>query len=225
MAPADVPRLAPRSGKAKQLVVFLHGLGADGRDLIDIGREWQTWLPDAAFAAPHAPDPYDGAPVGRQWFPLTFQDPAESWRGVNQAAPGLNAFLDAELARHDLPGSKLALVGFSQGTMMALHVGLRRDASPAAIVGYSGLMVLEGGKGPESLAAATRARPPILLVHGDRDEVVPVEMLYVSKEILAAAGMPCQWHLSHGLSHGIDEEGLRQGGIFLTQAFGLPFRA
>lgn len=217
------PRLAPRSGHVRQLVVFLHGLGADGRDLIDIGREWQPWLPDAAFVAPHAPDPYEEAPVGRQWFSLTFRDPGETWRGVNQAAPALNAFLDQELARHGLPASKLALVGFSQGAMMALHVGLRRETAPAGIVGYSGLVVLEAGKGPESLAAAIRSKPPVLLVHGDRDDVVPTEMLFFSKEMLAAAGISCQWHLSRGLAHGIDEEGLRQGGLFLAQAFGLPY--
>jgi phospholipase/carboxylesterase len=222
MASADVPRLAPKSGRAKQLVVLLHGLGADGRDLIDVGREWQDMLPDTAFAAPHAPDPYEGAPVGRQWFPLTFQDPGEFWRGVNQAAPALNAVLEAELAHHDVPASSLALVGFSQGTMMALHVGLRLATAPAAIVGYSGLVVLESGTGPESLASAIRSKPPVLLVHGDQDEVVPVEMLAFSKEVLAAAGVPCQWHLSRGLSHGIDEEGLRQGGLFLAQAFRLP---
>jgi phospholipase/carboxylesterase len=222
MASADVPRLAPKSGQAKQLVVLLHGLGADGRDLIDIGREWQDMLPDAAFAAPHAPDPYEGAPVGRQWFPLTFQDPEEFWRGVNQAAPALDVILEAELAHHDVPASNLALVGFSQGTMMALHVGLRRATAPAAILGYSGLVVLESGKGPESLASAIRSKPPVLLVHGDQDEVVPVEMLAFSKDVLAAAGVPCQWHLSRGLSHGIDEEGLRQGGLFLAQAFRLP---
>ncbi len=217
----DAPRLAPRSGHVRQLVVFLHSLGADGRDLIDIGREWQPWLPDAAFVAPHAPDPYEDAPVGRQWFPLTFRDPGEYWRGVNQAAPALDSFLDQELARHGLPASKLALVGFSQGTMMALHVGLRRATAPAAIVGYSGLVILEAGKGPESLAAAIRSKPPVLLVHGDRDDVVPTDMLFFSKEVLAAAGTSCAWHLSRGLAHGIDEEGLRQGGLFLAQAFGL----
>ncbi len=223
MAFADSPRLAPKSGQAKQLVVFLHGLGADGRDLIDIGTMWQSWLPDAAFVAPHAPDPYDGAPVGRQWFPLTFRDPDEFWRGVNHAAPRLEAFLDAELAHHGLPASKLAIVGFSQGTMMALHVGLRRAAAPAAIVGYSGVVVLENGKGVESLQAAIRSKPPILLVHGDQDEVVPPEMFFFTKEALAAAGVPCQWHLSRGVSHGIDEEALRHGGLFLAHAFGLPY--
>lgn len=218
----DGPRLAPKSGTARQLVVLLHGLGADGNDLIELGAQWRDWLPDAAFAAPHAPDPCSNVPMGREWFPLTLADPREFWRGVAYAAPGLDAFLDQELARNALPPSKVALVGFSQGAMMALHVGLRREAAPAAIIGYSGLVVVEGGKGPESLKAAARSKPPILLVHGDRDDVVPVEMFFVSKDILGAAEIPCQWHLSAGLGHGIDAEGLRQGGLFLAQAFGLP---
>src|SRR5687768_7181095 len=119
MAQIDGPRLSPRSGRAKQLVVFLHGYGADGNDLIEIGRQWQRWLPDAAFVAPHAPELCAMADAGRQWFALTFRDPHERWRGVNHAAPDLEAFLNAELARHELPASKLALVGFSQGAMMA----------------------------------------------------------------------------------------------------------
>ena len=131
----DGPRLAPKSGQARQLVVFLHGYGADGNDLIEIGRAWQALLPQAAFVSPHAPRPCGQAPMGREWFPLTFRNPEERWDGVNMAAPGLAQFLDAELARHQLPPSRLALVGFSQGTMMALHVGLRRAAAPAAIVG------------------------------------------------------------------------------------------
>ena len=125
-AELDGPRLAPRSGGAQQLVVFLHGYGADGNDLIDIGRAWQQYLPQAAFASPHAPEPCGQAPVGRQWFQLTFRDPDERWIGVNKAAPQLERFLASELERHKLPGSALALVGFSQGAMMALHVGLRR---------------------------------------------------------------------------------------------------
>src|SRR5215470_2441276 len=110
------PRLEPRT-KARQLVVFLHGYGADGNDLIDIGRAWQQYLPQAAFVSPHAPEPCGQAPVGRQWFELTFRDPNERWTGVNKAAPMLNQFLGTELARHKLPDSALALVGFSQGTM------------------------------------------------------------------------------------------------------------
>jgi phospholipase/carboxylesterase len=224
MAPVITgPRLAPASGRARQLVVFLHGYGADGNDLIEIGREWQRLLPDAAFVAPHAPEPCGQAPVGRQWFDLTFRDPHERWRGVNRAGPGLGAFLEQELASHQLPPSRLALVGFSQGTMMALHVGLRFSHQPAAIVGFSGMVVLEEGKGPDSLKGQIVSKPPILLVHGDRDDVIPVEALFLSTNVLAAADVPTQWHLSIGLGHGIDGEALRQGGLFLTQSFGLPY--
>lgn len=222
MPQIDGPRLAPQSGRAKQLVVFLHGYGADGNDLIEIGRQWQPWLPDAAFVAPHAPEPCAQSPMGRQWFGLTFRDPHERWRGVNQAGPGLDAFLEAELAALDLPASRLALVGFSQGTMMALHVGLRRAAVPAAILGFSGMIVMEEGKGPDSLKGQVRGKPPILLVHGDRDEVIPVDALFLSTDALSAAEIPSQWHLSVGIGHGIDGEGLRQGGLFLAQSFGLP---
>src|SRR6266849_4659240 len=151
-AELDGPRLEPR-GSARQLVVFLHGYGADGNDLIEIGRAWQGLLPDAAFVSPHAPRPCGQAPVGREWFPLTFREANERWVGVQAAAPGLDKFLDAELARRKLPPSALALVGFSQGTMMALHVGLRRAVSPAAIVGYSGLLVLPPELNAEAFAA------------------------------------------------------------------------
>ena len=154
MAELDGPRLEPSRGAARQLVVFLHGYGADGNDLIDIGRAWQQILPDAAFVSPHAPEPCGQAPVGRQWFALTFRDPDERWLGVNKAAPTLERFLDAELARRGLPPSALALVGFSQGTMMSLHVGLRRAIAPAAIVGYSGMLVLPKDGPPQSVANA-----------------------------------------------------------------------
>ena len=224
MAPTlDGPRIEPRSGNARQLVVFLHGYGADGNDLIALGQEWQPLLPDAAFVSPNAPELCAGAPMGRQWFSLTFQDPNERWRGVNKAAPLLDAFLDAELARRSLPGSALALVGFSQGTMMALHVGLRRALSPAAIVGYSGIYVTPNGKdGPAHAQAEIRSKPPLLLVHGDRDELIPPQALFISTNALAAAEVPVEWHLSQGVGHGIDGEGLRQGGQFLKRALRVP---
>jgi phospholipase/carboxylesterase len=215
----DGPRLAPRSGTARQLVVFLHGYGADGNDLIELGRAWQQLLPQAAFVSPHAPEPCGQAQSGRQWFALTFRDPNERWVGVNKAAPVLERFLDAELARHHLPPSALALVGFSQGTMMALHVGLRRAVSPAAIVGYSGLLVLPPDGNIEAVTAQIKSRPPVLLVHGDRDELIPAQALFQATQGLAALGVAAEWHLSAGIGHGIDAEGLRHGGEFLARCF------
>jgi phospholipase/carboxylesterase len=197
--------------------VFLHGYGADGNDLIEIGQAWQNMLPYAAFVSPHAPRPCGQAPMGREWFPLTFRNPDERWDGVNAAAPVLEAFLDAELARHRLPPSALALVGFSQGTMMALHVGLRRAVAPAAIVGYSGMLVLKGDKDIEGYRPQVRARPPVLLIHGDADELIPAQALFHSSQALAALDVPVEWHISEGVGHGIDGEGLRHGGEFLAR--------
>jgi phospholipase/carboxylesterase len=219
MTMLDGPRLAPRSGApAKSLVVFLHGYGADGNDLIDIGRAWQPALPDTAFVSPHAPEPCAGAPHGRQWFPLTFRVPGERWRGVESARPALDAFLDAELTRHGLGAERLALVGFSQGTMMALHAGLRRRAAPAAILGYSGLLVTPEGEAPEAMKDAVTAAPPVLLVHGDADQVVPPEALMFSVQGLGGLGVPVEFHMSRGLGHGIDGDGLALGGAFLAKA-------
>ena len=222
MAGLDGPRLEPRGGDAKRLVVFLHGYGADGNDLIDLGRAWQEILPNTAFVSPHAPEPCGQAPVGRQWFPLTFRDPDERWVGVNKAGPALDAFLDSELERHKLPPSALALVGFSQGTMMALHVGLRRAVPPAAIVGYSGMLVMPNKPEPEAFTASIKARPPVLLVHGSEDELIPAQALFHATQTLAALQVPAEWHISHGVGHGIDAEGLRHGGEFLARQFKLP---
>ena len=219
MAELDGPRLEPRAGAARQLVVFLHGYGADGNDLIDIGRAWQGLLPQAAFVSPHAPEPCGQAPTGRQWFNLTFRDPNERWVGVNKAAPVLERFLDAELKRRDLPASALALVGFSQGTMMALHMGLRRATAPLAIVGYSGLLVVPPDLKPEAFAAEIKSRPPVLLVHGDQDDLIPAQALFHASSGLASLGIGVEWHLSAGIGHGIDQEGLRHGGEFLRRAF------
>ena len=213
----DGPRLPAKSRRTRQLVVFLHGYGADGNDLIEIGRQWQAWLPDAEFVSPHAPERCTQSPSGRQWFPLTFRDPTERWTGAVAAHPTLDAFLDSELERTGLDDSRMALVGFSQGTMMALHVGLRRSRAPAAILGYSGLLV-----GEDKLAELS-ARPPVLLIHGDADQVVPLDALFQSADALGQAGLTCQWHLSMGVGHGIDPAGLRQGGLFLAQSFGLRY--
>ena len=219
MPELDGPRIEPRSGTAKQLVVFLHGYGADGNDLIEIGRAWQGLLPNAAFVSPHAPRPCGQSPMGREWFPLTFRDPNERCVGVQAAAPSLNAFLDAELERRNLPPQALALVGFSQGTMMALHVGLRRAVAPAGIVGYSGMLVVPETVDPDAFAAEVTSRPPVLLTHGDQDQMIPVQALMHAAQGLAALEVPAEWHVSPGIGHGIDQEGLRHGGEFLAKQF------
>lgn len=217
----DGPRLAPRSGKADALVVLVHGYGANGADLIALGAAWRNVLPHAAFVAPDAPDelPFE-AVGGYQWFDLTFRDADELWTGCRRAGPLLDAFIDAELARLGVLPSRLALVGFSQGTMLALHVGLRRAATPAAILGYSGIIA-----GPEHLKGDRAARadgdqPRILLIHGEDDAVIPADALPFTTNALAAAGIASAWHLAPGLEHGIDEEGLALGGRFLAQALG-----
>jgi phospholipase/carboxylesterase len=224
------PRLDPPRGGAKQLVVFLHGYGADGNDLIGLGQQWRALLPEAAFVSPHAPERCLGSPSGRQWFALSGAPPDDPhgaddrWRGVVAAQPTIDAFLDRELARLGLDDSRLALVGFSQGAMMALHIGLRRRRAPAAIVSYSGLLV-----GPERLAEATARNakgepPPILLVHGDQDPMIPLEAMFAAMDDFGQASIPNQWHLAFGVGHGIDAEGLRHGGLFVAQGFGVKLR-
>ena len=211
----DGPRLPPAAGgAAKQLVVFLHGYGADGNDLIGLAREWAKLLPHAAFVSPHAPEPCAASPMGRQWFDLSLGDMGMIAAGVKRAAPALDAFLEAELKRLGLGPRALGLVGFSQGTMIALAVGLKRNPAPAAIVGYSGALATV-----EALPKDPASAPAILLVHGDMDEVIPVDALFLAREQLAHAGLPVEWHVSQGIGHGIDGEGLRLGGAFLRQAF------
>ncbi len=215
MALLDGPRLPPAAGgQPRQLVMFLHGFGADGNDLIGLGREWAQALPHAAFVSPHAPEPCGMAPTGRQWFNLTFRDAGELSSGVSQSGPALDAFLDAELKRHGLGPRALALVGFSQGTMMALGVGLARRPAPAAIVGYSGALA-----NVEMLPSGPSAAPAILLVHGDADTVIPVDAMFMAREALAQAGLAVEWHVAEGIGHGIDPYGLQLGGAFLRQAF------
>ena len=216
MAALSGPRRAPRlPGPPRQLVVLLHGVGADGSDLIELAPALARWLPHAAFVAPDAPEPCDMAPFGRQWFSLRDRRPAALLAGVQAGAPVLDAFLDAELRSAGLGADRLALVGFSQGTMLALHVALRRAPPPAAVLGYSGALI-----GAERLAAELAAKPPVLLVHGDADEVVPVAALHGAVQTLQAAGVPVQWSVRRGLPHAIDPESIAQGGAFLAAALG-----
>ena len=208
------PSQAPLSGRpAKQLVALLHGLGADGNDLIGLAPNLAPVLPDAAFVAPDAPWPCDMGPAGRQWFSLQEFSEASVAAGARRAAEPLNNFIDSELSRLGLNDSQLVLVGFSQGCMMALHVALRRPACCAAVVGFSGMLV-DGA----NLEAELVSRPPILLVHGDADGVVPPACLPAAEAALKALNVPVSAHMRPGLAHGIDGEGLALAGDFLGQA-------
>jgi len=207
------PMVAAASGKAKQLVILCHGYGSDGNDLIALASFWQALLPDADFISPNAPQRCDGNPMGYQWFPITRLDPAEIAAGVTGAAPALETFIASELAARGLDQSRLALVGFSQGTMMALHVGLRMVAPPACIVGFSGALAM-----PERLPDEIRGRPPVLMVHGEVDDMLPVTRMYMAVQALGAAEVPVQWHVSPGLGHSIDQTGLELGGRFIAEA-------
>jgi len=203
------PSLPPLEGPATHLVVLVHGYGADGQDLIGLAPHWQAALPGVAFAAPNAPSRVPGAP-GYQWFPISRIDPHEMQKGVESAGPVLDEYLDAELARHHVPPENLALVGFSQGTMLSLHVGLRRRVKPAAIVGFSGMLA---GAPPEA------DFPPVLLTHGDHDQVIPPQALFMAATQLGQAGARVQWHLAGGVGHGIDPGTMSIAGQFLGQAF------
>ncbi len=211
------PSLAPASGRApEQLAILLHGVGADGNDLIGLAPRFQNTLPGALFLSPHAPFSFDMAPFGYQWFSNRDFAPEARLAGVQAAAPILDAFIDARLAEHGLDEDRLVLIGFSQGTMMALHVGLRRERQPAGIVGYSGMLA-----GAEVLAGEIRSRPPVLLVHGDADPVIPIQALPAAVKGLKAAGVQVESHVRPGLGHGIDDGGVRLGVAFVSGIFGV----
>lgn len=211
--PLTGPALPPASGGApKQVVVMLHGVGADGNDLIGLAPFFQQVLPDALFVSPDAPFSYDMAPMGRQWFSIQDFSPEARLKGAQGAAPLVDAFIDTLLTTHDLTEDALVLIGFSQGTMMALHVGLRRPRPAAALIGYSGMLL-----GPDLLADELVSRPPVLLVHGNADEVLPIPALNAAQESLEAADVSVEAHVRPGLGHGIDEECIRLGMKFIAQ--------
>lgn len=214
MTDQDGPRWGPASrGAPKQIVILLHGYGADGNDLIDLAPRWSRAVPDALFVSPNAPERLPGTPFGRQWWDLSDRTAARMEAGVRAAQPVLDAIIARECTAAGLPETHVALMGFSQGAMTALFCGLRRATSPAAILAFSGHLIA-----PATLAAEIRSRPPVLLVHGEADEVVPVAGSRAAEAALRAAGVPLEAAYAPRLGHGIDETGLSLGAIALQRA-------
>jgi phospholipase/carboxylesterase len=214
MAELDGPRWGPASKAAPaQLVVLCHGLGADGHDLIDLAPTWGHALPDAAFVSVDAPFAHDSG-FGRQWWSVADRSPPVVEAGVRRAAEFLDQFIDAELRRLGLPADGYALMGFSQGAMTALFTGLRRASAPRAILAFSGALIA-----PESLASELANHPPVLLVHGEADDVVPAQRSRDAEAALRAADVPVEAVYVPRLGHGIDDTGLAMGALTLQRAF------
>lgn len=198
------PRLNPLSGsKPEALVILIHGYGSNGEDLISLAAMMQPSLPYAVFVAPNAPSQLPHMAAAHQWWPIETFSMAERAVGAAAAAPTLDAFISEELNKAGLTSDRMVLVGFSQGTMMALHVGLRRLEAVAGIVGISGMLVAS-----ESLEADIRSRPPVLLIHGTQDDVVPFRSMELASSALANAGVPVATHASVGLDHSVGPDGL-----------------
>jgi phospholipase/carboxylesterase len=212
MPTLDAIHWGPASkARPKQLVVLCHGLGADAFDLIDLAPSWSHACPDALFASVHAPFPHDSG-FGRQWWGVADRSPASMEAGVRTAAPYLHGFLDAELARLEL--SDYAIMGFSQGAMISLFTGLRHASAPRAILAFSGALVA-----PESLPKELSNHAPVLLVHGEADEVVPVARSVDAEAALKAAAVPVEAHYIPRLGHGIDDTGISFGALALQKGF------
>ncbi|MBU2993399.1 prolyl oligopeptidase family serine peptidase [Octadecabacter sp. 1_MG-2023] len=211
---------APVSGEMRSAVVFLHGYGANGADLMGLADPLGEHLPDTAFFAPDAPEDCAGSPMGFQWFPIPWIDGSseeESRAGMDRAVEDLNAYLDGIMVDEDLLPEQVMVFGFSQGTMMALHVLPRREDPVAGLIAFSGRMLQ-----PEALVDEVVSRPPVLLVHGDEDDVVPVESLPQAAEALQGAGWKEVYaHIQKGTGHGIAPDGLQVALAFMRERLGV----
>lgn len=208
-------RKGAEKGKANSVVIFLHGYGADGADLLGLADPLAPHLPETAFYSPDAPEPCGGAPYGRQWFPIPWIDGSseeEQEKGLIAAVADLNGFIDKVLADEGLGDEALALVGFSQGAMMSMHLAPRRDKAMAGVVAISGRLLFE-----DRLEAEAKVKPPVLLIHGDRDDVVPFENMQIAGNALVSAGFDTFGHVMQGSGHGIAPDGLSVALQFLKE--------
>lgn len=207
------PSYGPKSdGKPKQLVIMLHGLGADGNDLIGLAPHFAEHFPDAVFVSPNAPFPCDMAPFGLQWFSLQIREEQAILDGVKDAAPILDHFIDEQLKHYGLKEENLVLLGFSQGTMLSLYVGLRREKRLGGILGYSGALV-----GADMLKDEIKTNPEVCLVHGEVDEIVPFDAFKQATTALQKVGVIVHGYSREDLGHGIDPAGVAIGVEFLKR--------
>ncbi len=206
------PRVEPEGGKPDKLVILCHGYGSNGDDLITLVPHLKRVLPDAVYVSPNAPEICYGAPNGYQWFALTNLSQEERLVGTLKAAPTLHHFIDQELERYGLEEKDLVLIGFSQGTMMCLHVGLRRPSDIGGIVGFSGAMTL-----PENWQSDITSKPPVVLIHGEMDNVVPVELMHQAFIALQEIDVDVDNHVSPGVMHSIGPDGLHKALEFLAK--------
>lgn len=208
------PQSLPENGaKPDSMVIFLHGYGSNGEDLISLAPSWRSALPNTIFVSPNAPEKTPMAPNGYQWFPIQSLAKEEREEGVYKAAPTLNAYIDKMLNEFGLSEDRLALVGFSQGTMMALHVAPRREKPIACVLGYSGMLAA-----PQKLFEEVKSKPPVMLIHGDRDDMIPFPAMFEAVGALEAGGFSVEKHISQNTPHGIAPDGIEKGGDFLTKA-------
>jgi len=199
-------RRGAAQGQAKRLVILLHGYGADGNDLLGLADPLGEHMPDTVFVAPDAPDKCSGNPFGYEWFPIPWLDGSSeeaAAEGMARSVTDLNGFIDQTMKDESVTSAETILLGFSQGTMMSLHIAPRRAEPVAGVVGFSGRLL-----DPENLAANVVSRPPVLLIHGDQDQMVPVESLPAAADALVAAEFEVYTHISKGTAHGIAQDGL-----------------
>ena len=219
MASLSGHRAAPRSGRTRSLVILLHGYGADGNDLFGLADPLSEHMPDTAFRAPNAPERSRVNPMGYQWFPIPWLDgssEAERETSLRRSVTLLDDYITEAMEAEGVAPAQTALLGFSQGTIMSLYVAPRRAVALACVVGFSGKLIES-----EALRREARSKPPVLLVHGDRDEMIPFDALEEARVGLAEAGFSVRWHVSRGVGHGIAPDGLGLALAFLREHLGI----
>ena len=200
-------------GKAKHLIITVHGYGANADDLLGLASPIQSQFPDIAISAPNAPEKLDMVPGGYKWWDIEDRTPAIMYAGVSANADAMNAYIDEQMAEHGVDESNTVLLGFSQGTMLALHVGLRRKKQLAGIIGFSGALI----ETPTEFPNHVQSRPPVLLVHGQADQMVAWQATMAAADILNANDIAVNTVIVPHVTHTIDPVGFNEAMDFLNK--------